>query len=370
MRTGKENPVPGDILLLSALTVLFAGYQAFASGKLFEYGVHKVGEFRISEGNVIGPRDLSGIARVGDFHCLIGSDEGVYVQICRFVVQRMEIVVDKPIISRIELLSPKVGSEIDIEAIAAIGNTYYVMGSHGVAKKSGLFMEARHSCFRFDIDPKTGQKAGYVQKSSLQRLLRNDPVLGPYYGKVLQQQGVNIEGLAAKDGRLFIGFRSPNLGGKAYVLEISPEELFGDHDETSYNLHTVVLGEGLGIRELVAIQSGKDYNGFLIIAGNAGCEPGDGDNPDTVTDVKDWKPGRGFFLFYWDGREQAEAIGGIPRSSDGYKAEAITILSDTKEAFDLLILFDGPPGGAPTVYRVYKKKREQVSVGREIGLGK
>jgi len=358
MKTGKEYPGLGDILLLSTLTVLFAGYQAFASAKLFEYGVHKVGEFRINKGNIIGSRDLSGIARVGDFHCLIGSDEGVYVQTCRFAVERREIIIDEPAGSRIELLSPKIGSEIDKEAIAAIGNTYYVMGSHGVAKKSGLLMEARHNCFCFEVDPKTGQKTGYVQRSSLQRLLRNDSVLGPYYAKVLQQRGVNIEGLAAKDGKLFIGFRSPNLGGKAHVVEIAPEELFGDHDETSYNLHTVVLGEGLGIRELVAIQSGKDYNGFLIITGNAGCEPGDGDNPDTVKDVKDWEAGRGFFLFYWNGRERVELIGEIPRASENYKAEAMTVVSDTKDAIDLLILFDGPPGGAPTVYRIYKKKRE------------
>ena len=358
MKTGKEKPGLCDIFLLSTLTVLFAGHQAFPSAKLFEYGVHKVGEFRINEGNIIGSRDLSGIAQVGDSHCLIGSDEGVYVQTCRFVVQRREIVVDKPIISRIELLSPKVGSEIDIEAIAAIGNTYYVMGSHGVAKKSGLFMETRHSCFRFDVDPKTGQKAGYVQKSSLQRLLRNDSVLGPYYGKVLQQRGVNIEGLAAKDGKLFIGFRSPNLGGKVYVLEIWPEELFGGHNKQSYRLHTVALGAGLGIREIVTIQSKDDYNGFLIIAGNAGCEPGQSDDPDTVTDVKDWEPGRGFFLFYWDGRERVEAIGEIPKASEGYKAEAMMVLSDMTESLDLLILFDGPPGGEPTVCRIYKKKKE------------
>ena len=357
MKKGKEKPALGDILFLSILTVLFAGYQAFANAKLFEYGVHKVGEFRINKDNIIGSRDLSGIARVGDSHCLIGSDEGVYVQTCRFVVERREIVVDKPTISRIELLSPEAGSEIDIEAIAAIGNTYYVMGSHGVAKKSGLFMEARHSCFRFEVDPKTGQKAGYVQKSSLQRLLRNDSVLGPYYGKVLQQRGVNIEGLAAKDGRLFIGFRSPNLGGKAYVLEIWPEELFGGGGKPSYKLHTVATGEGLGIRELVAIQSGKDYNGFLIITGNAGSEPGDSDEPDTVTDVKDWEPQRGFFLFYWDGKERTELIGEIPRTSENYKAEAMMVVSDTTEAIDLLILFDGPSGGAPTVYRIYKKRK-------------
>jgi len=350
----------GNILLFLAFTSLFSGRRGLAGEELFRGGVQKIGEFQITEGNVVGSRDLSGIARVGDSYCLIASDESTCVQTCRLVAEDREIIIDEPARSRIELLHSKTGSEIDIEALTAIGNTYYVMGSHGVAKKSGLFLKPRHTCFRFEVDPGTGQKIGYVQESSLQKLLRADPVLGPYYGKALQQQGVDIEGLAAKDGMLFIGFRSPSLGGRAFVVEIAPEDIFGDHDETSYNLHTVVLGEGLGVREIVAIQSDNDYDGFLIIAGNAGCKPGDSDYPDTVTDVKDWEPGRGFFLFYWDGREQVEAIGEIPRAGGDYKAEAMTVLSDTKEAFDLLIMFDGPPGGAPTAYRVYKKKREQV----------
>jgi len=347
MKFGKGKTHLGDILLLLALTCLFAGRQVFAGEKLFEQGVQKVAEFRISEANIIGSRDLSGIARVGDFHCLIASDEGVYVQTGRFAIERREIIIDEPAESSIELLSPKVGSEIDIEAIAAIGNTYYVMASHGVAKKSGLFMEARHSCFRFEVDPKTGQQAGSVHRSSLQSLLRGDAVLGDYYGKLLQQRGVNIEGLAAKDGMLFVGFRSPNLEGKAHVVEIRPEVLFGAPGKPSYKLHAVALGAGLGIREIVTVQSGNNYNGFLIIAGNAGCEPGDSDEPDTVTNVKDWQKDRGFFLFFWDGGEKVEMIGEIPRAGQGYKAEAMTVLSDTKDALDLLILFDGPPGRQP-----------------------
>jgi hypothetical protein len=356
MKLGKEKTRLSDLLVLSALVTLFTAQQVFAGEKLFEHGVQKVGEFRINKGNIIGPRDLSGIARVGDFHCLIASDEGVYVQTGRFVPERREIIIDDPAESRIELLSPKLGSEIDIEAIAAIGNTYYVMASHGVAKKSGLFMEARHTCFRLEVDPKTGQQTGSVHRASLQRLLRGDEVLGVYYGKLLQQRGVNIEGLAAKDGKLFVGFRSPNLKGKAYVVEIRPEVLFAGPGKPSYKLHDVALGPGLGIREIVTLQSGNEYNGFLIIAGNAGCEPGNTDEPDTVTNVKDWQKGRGFFLFFWDGGERVEMIGEIPRAGKGYKAEAMTVLSDTKEAIDMLILFDGPAGGAPTVYRIYKKK--------------
>ena len=55
------------------------------------------------------------------------------------------------------------------------------------------------------------------------------------------------------------------------------------------------------------------------------------------------------------------AVTNIPmggRAFQHLKAEAMTIVSDTKDALDLLILFDGPAGGAPTVYRIYKKKKE------------
>jgi len=320
---------------------------------LFSAGVEKVGQYTIDRMKVLANTDLSAIARVSDLHCVIGSDEGVCVQVCALSIENKTITITDRDAGGIELLPRTAGSEIDMEAVTAIGDTCYVMGSHGVAKNSGLFLEPRHTCFRFKVDPLTGRRVGEIERSSLKYLLRNDPIMQKYYGQVLQQRGVNIEGMAAKDGNLFIGFRAPNLNRNAHVIEIAPDELFNRKDRKEYVLHTVPLGPAVGIREMVAIQSG-----FLIVAGNAGCAPGDSEDPDTETDVKDFDPDRGFSLFFWDGKSGLEDIGEIPRQSEEYKVEAMTVLRETDSEIDLLMLSDGPPGGDPTIYRVRKTRLE------------
>ena len=47
-------------------------------------------------------------------------------------------------------------------------------------------------------------------------------------------------------------------------------------------------------------------------------------------------------------------LGGVP---DGAKPEAVLVLAEDMEAYCLLIMSDGIPGGAPTEYRVSKQKR-------------
>ncbi|MHC4266010.1 MAG: DUF3616 domain-containing protein, partial [Planctomycetota bacterium] len=213
--------------------------------------------------------------------------------------------------------------------------------------------------FRLDFsDPgelraheQSGRQTGDVEVSSLRCVIESEPVLKPNYKKILQRKGVNIEGLASKDDQLFFGFRSPNIEGRAFVIEIEPEELFGEKEGKSYKLHSLELGDSLGIREIAAVKKG-----FLIIAGNAGSEPGDNEEEaDTQTVVQDWERGRGFNLFFWDGGTGVQNIGEIPRDNEGYKAEGMMVLEENDSAIDLLIVFDGPGGGSPTIYRVFKK---------------
>jgi len=340
--------------LATMLCALAVTSPAIASEvHVFSAGVEKVGKYAIDRTQVLGNTDLSAIARVSDSHCVIGSDEGACVQVCALSIENRTITITDSEAGRIELLSPTAGSEIDIEAVTVIGDTCYVMGSHGVAKNSGLFLEPRHTCFRFKVDPLTGRKLGEIERSSLKYLLQNDPIMQKYYGQVLQQRGVNIEGMAAKNGSLFIGFRAPSLNGRAHVIEIAPEELFSRKDRKEYVGRTVLLGPATGIREMVAIESG-----FLIVAGNAGSKPGDSEDPDTETNVKDFDPDRGFSLFFWDGKSGVQEIGEIPREGEDYKVEAMTVLRETDSEIELLILSDGPPGGDPTVYRIRKTRLE------------
>jgi len=289
-------------------------------------------------GQVAEDKDLSGLACVSERFGLVGTDESRDVQGGELSRQArtLRIVQTMPLAAS--------GDEIDTEAIAAEGNRYYIIGSHGISKKEGLPQGNRYSIFRLTADPATGLpiRPLSVDKASLVGILRTDPVLGAYFGKPLQQRGVNIEGLAARGGRLFVGLRGPNLQGDAFVLEIAADDVFRGNLQPAYVLHRLSLGVGYGIREIVTAKSD-----FLIIAGNSASEPSE-----KYTQSLDYDENREFLLFCWDGQgSNVHKIGVIPDVKG--KAEAMTILEETEDHVTVLMLFDGPRQGRPTAYRIY-----------------
>jgi hypothetical protein len=289
-------------------------------------------------GQVAEDQDLSGIACISDRFGLVGADESRDVQVIE--VSRK----DKTLRVREAVSLAPSGDEIDIEAIAAEGDSYYIIGSHGISKKEGLHQGNRYSLFRLGVDRATGRptRPPSIERVSLVDTLRADPVLGEHFGKPLQQRGVNIEGLAVKDGRLFVGLRGPNLEGNAFVLEVRANDVFGGKSLPPYTLHKLQLGPGLGIREIVATRSG-----FLIIAGNSASEPSD-----KYAQSVDYDEDREFLLAAWDGSgSEVHKIGAIPDVAG--KAEAMMVLEEAPDHVTVLILFDGPRQGRPTVYRVY-----------------
>lgn len=306
--------------------------------------IEEVGRYSLL-GNVPDTENLSGIAFLSDRFGMIGADE-----LCD--VQAVEISRPDKTLRVLETVPlVRLGSEIDTEAIAAEGDCYYIVGSHGASKKKGERQDNRHSIYRLKVDPATGLPGGFVagsaglpaglQTASLADVIRADPVLGKHFGQPLQQKGTNIEGLAVRHGQLFVGFRNPNLAGFAFVMEIRAEDVFGGNPRPPYTLHKLQLGAGLGIREIVA---GKSC--FLIIAGNAGSEPSK-----KYGAAEDYEKDRDFFLFRWDGRGTAvHKIGALPKT-DG-KAEAMAILEETDGSVTVLILCDGLERGRPTVYRI------------------
>jgi hypothetical protein len=286
------------------------------------------------KGSVIESEDLSGIACASAIHCLLGADEGRRVQVVE--LSRAE----KTLRAREAVVLAQSGDEIDIEAIATDGAFYYAVGSHGIAKRGGEEQANRFRIYRLRFRPGTGV-AGPPLVSTLAPLLRADPVLGRHYLQPLQRKGVNIEGLAVRNGRLFVGLRNPNLGGHAFVLEVGAEDVFSSRAAPPYTLHRLHLGPGLGIRDIVAARSG-----FLLIAGNAGSEPSD-----SYPRSEDYEESRGYIMFAWDGRSpDVHKIGVIPETSG--KAEAMTILEETGDQVTILILFDGPDEGRPSVYTI------------------
>ncbi len=307
--------------------------------------IEEVGRYAL-RGDVLDPKNISGVAFISERFGLIGADEVRAVQAIEISRQTRTLRILDTI-----TLAPS-GSEIDIEAIAAEGDSYYITGSHGASKKKGEEQDNRYSIFRLPVDPATGLPRGFqsgsssvpagVQRASLSGVLRADPVLGPHFEQPLQHKGINIEGLAIRNGQLFVGFRNPNLGGYAFVMEIRADDVFSGRPRSPYTLHKLRLGVGLGIREIVAAQSG-----FLLIAGNAGSEPSK-----KYPVAEDYEEHRGFFLYSWDGKgTDAHQIGQLPKT-DGGKAEAMVILEETKDSVTVLVMFDSANRGRPTVYRI------------------
>jgi len=290
------------------------------------------------QGTVLERKDLSGIAFVSPTRGLIGADESGAVQAIELSRADRTLVV----LGGVSLLGS--GEEIDIEGIAAEGDCYYIVGSHGVAKKTGEHQDKRYKICRLPVSPTTGMTVADARPdvASLAGILEADPTLGPYFGKPLQKKGVNIEGLAIRGGRLFVGLRNPNIKGYAFVVEVGADDVFANLDHPAYTLHRLMLGAGLGIREIVAARSG-----FLLIAGNAGSEPSD-----AFPKAQDYEKGRDYWLWWWDGKGSAvHRIGAIPNPPG--KAEAMAILDETADGATVLILFDGPKDGRPSVYQLH-----------------
>lgn len=298
--------------------------------------VDPVGTYTFS-GQVAEDKDLSGIAFISPTHGLMGADELGFVQVVTLSRAKQTLKAGRTF----SLLGDD--AEVDIEAIAAEDDTYYIVGSHGVAKKTGDYQSTRYTICRWRVDPATGIPIGdKPEVSSLKRILENDPILGPHFAKPLQEKGINIEGLAIRAGRLFVGLRNPNLDGDAFVIEVAADDVFTHEAQPVYTLHRLKLGTGLGIREIVAAREG-----FLLIVGNAGSEPSD-----VYPKAQDYEKDRGYQLVRWDGKGSAvQSIGAI--ADPPGKAEAMTILDESPDEATVLILFDGPKGGRPSLYRLH-----------------
>ena len=234
--------------------------------------------------------------------------------------------------------------ETDVEGVSFANPFYYLIGSHGLSKKEAEFQPSRFFVYRFRVDPETGMPAfpfggetpaPEVERSSnLRAVIAGAPELQEYAEKPLGEHGVNIEGLAVRGDRLFLGFRGPVLSGKALVMSVNIDAAFGNAPARP-QVFPISLGDGMGVRDLAAVA-----DGFLVLSGPEADEPGEAD------------------LFFWDGQSAAPArlgiLGGVP---DHAKPEAILVLAEDMEAYRLLVMSDGIPGGAPTEYRAPKQKR-------------
>lgn len=288
---------------------------------------------------------LSGIAcpseRRGPLGCIVVFDEGIEA---RAVTLGEHSYTAEP--TPIVLLAA--GVELDAEAAASDGRYVYVTGSHAAKRESCDRNPDSGHVVRFRVDPVTflplRSPAEEKPTRRLGAIMAGLPALAPYVDRCLGSGGVDIEGLAVKDGRLFFGFRGPTAGDAAYVLSVGAEQLF-DGGDVRPALASVRVGHGRGIRDLVAVK-----DGFLILAG-----------PDDDEDNEDV----GWTISLWDG---AAADGNVAAPKllaaldlDGIerrrcdkrpKPEAMAVLEEAPDRYRVAVLSDGLCDGGPMIFNL------------------
>jgi hypothetical protein len=300
--------------------------------------------------------------------CLMAFDEGAQARYA-YVGNKVLTIDAEPVVLRAST------GELDAEGAATDGRYFYVTGSHSAKRGDCASNPGSRHVIRFRLDPATGRAlrspAGsasgklvdYADSGRLWSLMQAQPELAPHVGErkclgseppakaptLAGQQGVNIEGLAIRDGQLYFGFRGPVLNGVAKVLAVDADALFSSEAASTpgTTLTSLALGQRRGIRDMVAVKTG-----FLLLAG-----PDDSSTSQSV----------GWVVAWWDGKPGETATGVVqPRllaaldlsgvklrkCDKELKPEAMTVLEETPAAYKLLVLSDGMCDGGPLTFTV------------------
>lgn len=297
--------------------------------------------------------DVSGIActRESGFprRCLVIDDE---VQWAQVVIVDENALVAGQTVHLIANTHDGKPLELDGEGVAYGDGYFYVIGSHGAPRKTEkneAKREARIAAssqlvrFRLGDDDVTadGRVKGsptIERTAKLRKALASDPELKPFAERDLDGNGLTIEGVAIREGILYIGLRAPVLApGRATVATVPVEALFdGKPDVPKLTLHSLTVGEGNGIRDLVLHEGA-----FLVLVG-----------PAAGLDDKD--PGR-YSIYRWAGTGDVARPGAdVPvypakgRDKSAYpKPEAILPLGRTSDGLRILVIYEGAQEGRP-----------------------
>ena len=305
----------------------------------------------VTDGTFVVGSEMSGIASIDGAGCVVVSNETRCAQIGYITRNPWRLTAGR----EISLVPPKGTDECDFEAVAADpkGLNFYVLGSHSVSKNKGKPRFEQQALFRIPADPATNvpdyKKPGANHCISLFPWLERVPELRDSLNKPLQQNGLNFEGLAFRDGKLWIGCRAPSLQGHTPILEVAADPLF-DEPAASWpqpKVHMLPLGEGIGVRDMTPVR-----DGILLLVGQSGSEPSR-DFPKTVNYDGD----KAFPLLLWrmDGSNTLERIGNLPLLKG--KAEGLLVLRETATDITILVLYDGAFNGAPRMFTLTKPRR-------------
>lgn len=229
----------------------------------------------------------------------LGCDEGYSLE--RLTLSSNEASEHKTFRLLDYLFLPNDDEEVDIEGIAYGGYYLWVLGSHSIKRKrpksdkspqenlerieslerednrcllgriplvnGQLFRQCSHP-----EKPDTLLTAAQIKRkkrgNQLTHILSDDPHIGPYLKASIpgKENGLDFEGIAVAEGRLFLGLRGPVLRGWALLIEIflqadGPDQLKLDKSKGCYRKYFLDL-RGHGIRDLCFV--GSD---LLLLAG-------------------------------------------------------------------------------------------------------
>src|SRR4051794_28967540 len=266
--------------------------------------------------------------------CLAVNDDKKYAQFFR--IDGTTIVPGQVI----RLLGDDADHDPDTEAAAYHDGFFYVLGSHG-RSRPGTMYESAQFVFRFPVDPQFSSPRFALTDDSvdpaierspkLREMIRAAPYVGPFFQKPLADGGVNIEGVAVKDGRMFLGFRAPSIDGNGFIMDVAVDSVFGDAAADA-KVHTLPLGTDTGIRDLARVSGG-----LLGLVGSTRDEP---------------IPAS---LFFWDETtDTAKKLSGLDLSDvpPSVKAETLLVLDEQPDHYRILIMFDGIANGGPREFRI------------------
>jgi hypothetical protein len=322
----------------------------------------------------LGPADLSGIACIPieqgtAYRCLAVNDESQTAQFATVKDGRIDagevvrLIGESPDPDTVgtrpgSVPCPKITDdfeEFDGEGVAYAAPYFYIVGSHGCARKKGKFRLSTFIFARIRVDAagRPVDEAGNILTGSqvhqavettyrLSDLLPRAEAAGAYFGKSLDAdaKGLTIEGIAVEGETLFLGLRAPSLDGRAFIVRANVDELFKPGREpapATALLETipVALGPDVGIRDLAPLPDGR----LLILAGAA--------SGDEI-------PYR-IFVVDPTGANLQQLV--PPQSDRPARAEGITVLEATDKEIRLLILFD-KANTAPQDLRIRQEGRE------------
>ena len=295
--------------------------------------------------------DVSGLACMpaanGTRRCLLINDESAFAQFAEIAENRIAPGTTLPLIGT-EASPAVLGTapqnickmagrfaELDGEAVAYADGAFYVAGSHGCSRKRGEFRLSAFHLARIRVDA-AGMPAGQTELTyRLSDVLRRAGEAGAFFGKSLMDDGgLNVEGIAAVGDTLWIGLRAPSLGGRAFLVGASLQALFAPgHAPTTETPRVIALpaGPDRGIRDLAPLPG----NRLLALLGPAQEQ----ERPYSLLLVDLAHPDAATDLGELPGRRNAQA-------------ESLTVLAQQGGKLDVLVGYDGPRNGHFESYRL------------------